>query len=266
MSAAALIHPTAVVSANARLGADVRIGPLCVVGDDVVIGDGSQLVASCVVLGATRIGACNTLHPYAVLGDAPQDKSFADEPTALEIGSHNVFREHVTVHRGTCKGDGLTRVGSHGFFMAGAHIGHDACIGDHATLANGTLIAGHVHLGHHVTCGGGAAIAQFVRIGDGAFVAGGAMVERDVPPWTIAAGDRARVRALNHVALDRCGVPSQSRLALERAFARIFRSGVPRRVALRALLAEHEREDDRYVAAFLAFLQSSREPAERRSS
>jgi UDP-N-acetylglucosamine acyltransferase len=262
VASAVSVHPTAIVSPSARLEDGVFIGPLCVVGDDVTVGAGSFLIASCTVLGPTRLGEKNTIHPYAVLGAEPQDRSYAGEPTRLEIGCCNVFREHVTAHRGTVKGHGVTRIGSHGLFMAGAHIGHDARVGDYVTLANNTLIAGHVRLGDHTTCGGAVAIAPHVRIGDGAFLAGGAMVERDVPPWVIAAGDRARVRAPNHLALMRCGVPEASRQALDRAFRAIFRSRMPRRLALAEV--KQQLGHDPYVADVVAFLEASRDPAERR--
>ena len=261
-SSAPSVHPTAVVSAHAQLGEGVIVGPLCVIGDDVTIGAGTRLVASCIIVGSTHLGERNTVHPFAVLGGEPQDKSYAGEPTRLEVGSGNVFHEHVTVHRGTSKARGVTHVGSHGFYMAGVHIGHDAIVGDHVTLANDTLVAGLVEIGHHVTCGGGAALAPFVRIGEGAFVAGGAMVGRDVPPWTIAAGDRARVRALNKVALERCAVPMPSRQALERAFRLLYRHAMPRSKALECVKAELG--EDPYVTTLVAFLESCRDPSERR--
>ena len=225
------VHPSAIVSCSASLSDDVVVGPLCVVREGVTLGAGCVLVASCVVMGPLRMGERNTVHPYAVLGADPQDRSYAGEATSVEIGSDNVFREHVTVHRGTAKDEGATRIGSHGLFMAGSHVAHDVVLGDNVTLANGTLLAGHVRLEAHVTTGGRAAVAPFATVGRGAFLAAGAMVERDVPPFVIAAGDRARVRALNRVGLERMGAPPGSIRALERAFAALFRGGVPRAVA-----------------------------------
>jgi UDP-N-acetylglucosamine acyltransferase len=247
------IHPTAVVSSRATLSDDVAIGPLSVVGDGVGVGAGSLLLASSVLMGPLRMGERNTVFPYAVLGTAPQDRSYAGEPTTVEIGSDNVFREHVTVHRGTAKDQGATRIGSHGLFMAGVHVAHDVVVGDYATLANDTLLAGHVHLAEHVTTGGRAAIAPFAWVGRGAFVAAGAMVERDVPPFVIAAGDRARVRALNHVGLERLGVGPESRRALERAFRALYLGRVPRSVARRTVKAELG--DDPWVSELLCFLE-----------
>jgi UDP-N-acetylglucosamine acyltransferase len=251
------IHPTALVSANATLGDGVLVGPFCVVGDDVVLGRGTRLVASCVVQGPTRIGDDNVVFPFAVLGAEPQDRSHEGEKTSLEIGDRNVLREHVTVHRGTTKDQGTTRIGSDCLLMVGTHVAHDVVVGDHVTLANGTLLAGHVRVDNRVTTGGRAAIAPFVRVGEGAFVAAGGMVENDVPPFLIAAGDRARVRALNRVGLQRSGVPEESRRALAKAFRLLFRQAAPQSEALRAV--KDELGHDLYVMKLVAFLESSRE-------
>jgi UDP-N-acetylglucosamine acyltransferase len=249
------IHPTAQVSPRAALAEGVSVGPLCVVGDDVELGAGTRLVASCVVLGPARLGEHNSVFPYAVLGADPQDRSYAGEATTLEIGSDNVFREHVTVHRGTTKDQGTTRIGSRCLFMAGAHVAHDVVIGDGVTLANGTLLGGHVRVESFVTTGGRAAVAPFVRLGESSFVAAGAMVESDIPPFVIAAGDRATVRALNRVGLRRREVPPDSQRALSRAFRIIFRSDAPRSESLRA--AREELAADPYVARLLDFLTSA---------
>jgi UDP-N-acetylglucosamine acyltransferase len=245
-----LVHPTALVAPEARLGEGVEVGPFAVVEGDVEVGAGTRIEAHAVVRAGTRLGAGNAVHPFAVLGGAPQDKRYAGEATTLEIGDDNVFREHVTVHRGTVGGGGLTRIGSGGLFMVSSHVAHDVVIGDGVTLANATLLGGHGSLGDHVVTGGGVAIAPFVRVGRRAFLAGGAMVERDVPPFVIAAGDRARVRALNKVGLTRGQVPAASRQALERAFRLLFRSSISRAEA-----AEVLREDpDPLVRELRAFL------------
>jgi UDP-N-acetylglucosamine acyltransferase len=232
------IHPTAVVTAGAELGEGCEIGPYAIVEEGVTLGAGTRLDAHAMVRSGTVLGEGNVVHPFAVLGGDPQDRRYAGEPTRLVIGDRNVFREHVTVHRGTAHGGSVTRIGSGGLFMASVHVGHDAQVGDAVIFANGTLLAGHVAVGDHVVTGGQAAIAPFVRVGDRAFLAAGAMVERDVPPFVIASGDRARVRALNKVGLGRTGVPPASIAALEKAFVAIFRKGVPRAIAA-AELHEH---------------------------
>jgi len=246
------VHPTALVSPRARLADDVVVGPLCVVGDDVELGRGTRLLASCVVLGPTRMGQDNVIFPYAVIGAEPQDRSHAGEATSLLIGDRNVIREHVTVHRGTAKGRGTTQVGSDCLLMVGVHVAHDVAILDEVTLANDTLLAGHVSVESRVTAGGRAAIAQFVRVGEGAFIAAGAMVETDVPPFAIVAGDRARVRALNRVGLRRSGVPDASRRALAKAFRVLFRHSVPRSESLRNL--GDDLAADPYVRKLVGFL------------
>jgi UDP-N-acetylglucosamine acyltransferase len=246
------VHPTAVVSPRAKLADGVVVGPLCVVADGVEIGANSRLVANCTILGPTRLGEANVVYPYAVLGGDPQDRTHDGEPTALEIGARNVFREHVTVHRGTAKDRGMTCIGSDGLFMASSHVAHDVIIGDAVTLANGTLLGGHVVVGDRVTTGGQAAIAPYVRVGEGAFIAAGAMVEIDVPPFVIVAGDRARVRALNRVGLRRQGVPEASSRALAAAFRAIYRGSAVRSESLRAV--PREIAEDPYVQKLVDFL------------
>jgi UDP-N-acetylglucosamine acyltransferase len=247
---ATLIHPLALLAPDVELGEGVTVGPSAVLEPGVVVGDGTRVDAHAVVRSGTRMGPRNVVHPFAVIGGDPQERGYAGEPTRLEIGEGNVFREHVTVHRGSAKGGGLTRIGSGSLFMVGVHVAHDCALGDRIELANNTLLAGHVTLGDHVVTGGGAAIGPFVRVGARAFVAAGAMVESDVPPFVIAAGDRARVRALNRVGLARSGVPEASREALERAFRAVFRGEAPRAVAAAALLDD----DDPYVRELCAFL------------
>jgi UDP-N-acetylglucosamine acyltransferase len=248
------IHPSAQVSTRARLGEGVVVGPLCVVGEDVELGEGTRLLASCVVLGPTKLGEHNVVFPYAVIGAEPQDRSHAGQATSLEIGDGNIFREHVTVHRGTAKDRGMTRLGSNSLFMVGVHVAHDVVVGDAVTLANGTLLGGHVHVESRVVTGGRAAFGPFVRVGEGAFVAAGAMVETDVPPFTIVAGDRARVRALNRVGLRRHGVPDGSRRALAKAFRVLFRPSIPRSESLRSL--GDDIAADPYVKKLVGFLEA----------
>jgi UDP-N-acetylglucosamine acyltransferase len=170
------------------------------------------------------------------------------------IGNRNEFREHVTVHRGTEKGGGVTRIGSDNLVMVGAHIAHDCSIGDSVVLTNQVALGGHVEVQSNVVCGGLVAVAPFVRLGRGAFIAGGAMVERDVPPFMIASGDRARVRALNRVGLRRMGVPESSRRCLKRAVSTLFRSRDP--LAVRLERVERELGADGYVQELIGFLRA----------
>ncbi|HEY1955736.1 MAG TPA: acyl-ACP--UDP-N-acetylglucosamine O-acyltransferase [Polyangiaceae bacterium] len=224
------IHPTAIVERGAELGPDCEIGPYAV------------------VYGGVRMGARNRVHALAVIGDLPQDKKSGGTPTRVEIGDDNVFREHVTVHRGTR--ETATRIGSKNLFMVGSHVAHDVVIGSHVVVANGVQLAGHVVVEDHATFGGLAGVAQFARVGESAFVAAGAMVERDVPPFCITAGDRARPRAVNRVGLERRGVPRASIDEIERVFRAIFFAKVPRAAAVAAVTT-----DDPFASKLLAALR-----------
>jgi UDP-N-acetylglucosamine acyltransferase len=248
----ACVHPSAVVEPGAELGDRVQVGPLCFIGSGVQIGAGTHLVAQATVLGPARIGRRCRIFPYATLGAEPQDRSYAGEPTALEVGDDNTFREQVTVHRGTAKGGGVTRVGSRCLLMVGSHVAHDCVLEDDVVLTNLTALGGHVTVESHVVCGGHVAVAPFVRLGQGCFLAGGAMVERDVPPFVIAAGDRARVRGLNRVGLRRMGVPETSQHALRWAYRIIWRSGQPLAYGVEAV--RRQTEPDPYVTRLLSFL------------
>jgi UDP-N-acetylglucosamine acyltransferase len=248
-----MIHATAVVDASARVAPSASIGPYCIVGANVTIGEGARLLSHVVVDGPTTIGARVIVHPFAVLGGAPQDRSHAGEATELFVGDDTVIREHATLHRGTRKDRGKTIVGARCLVMVGVHVAHDVVVGDDCTIANACQLAGHCVLEDGVTMGGAAALAPFVRIGEAAFVAAGACVEHDVPPFHIAQGDRARVRALNTIGLRRRNVPAEAIEALERAHKLVYRSGAPIETSLVAVLA---REDDPYVRRLVEFLRT----------
>ncbi len=248
------VHPTAVVHPSVILHHGVSIGPMCVVGPDVELGPDSRLIAHVVVEGPTRMGARNVVHPFAALGGDPQHRDYAGERTRLEMGEDNVIREHVTVHRGTKAAGGTTLIGSGCLLMAGAHVAHDARVGDHVTLTNGTLLGGHVEIGSWVVAAGHVAVAPFTRVGDSAFLAGNAMVEKDVPPFLMAAGDRATLRAINRVGLQRRGLPDASMTALHAAFRALFALEGPR-VDPQGPVAE-EMARDPYVRQLLEFVRA----------
>ncbi len=254
------IHPTAVVDPRAEIDPSAEIGPYCVVGPGVIVGPETRLLSHVVAQGPTTLGRANVVHPFAVLGGEPQHKRRQGGPARLVIGDANVVREHVTIHRGTDGTDAggadasTTRLGSHNLLMVGCHVAHDVVVGSHVTIANGVQLAGHAVVEDHVTFGGLAGLAQWVRVGESAFVAAGAMVERDVPPFVIVQGDRARVRALNKVGLRRRGIDEGSIAALERAFRGLFVSGRPQREVAREIGAhlEAERaERDPFVAKLI---------------
>jgi UDP-N-acetylglucosamine acyltransferase len=216
------VHETAVVEAGAELHESVVVGPMCFVGSGVRLGPGTELVAHATVLGPSEFGSNNKIYPYATLGADPQDRSYRGEPTRLVVGEGCIFREQVTVHRGTQKGGGVTRIGDRCLLMVGAHVAHDCALGDDVVLTNLTTLGGHVEVGRGVVCGGHVAVAPYVRLGDYSFIAGGARVERDAPPYMILQGDRARVRGVNRVGLERGGIPATSRDALLRAYKLIY--------------------------------------------
>lgn len=215
------VHPTALVHPSAELAEDVEVGAYSVIGAGVVLGRGTVVGSHVVLEGPARFGARNHVHSFAVLGGTPQRRTDPAPVTfgALSVGDDNVFREHVTVHRGST---GDTVVGSRCLVMAGAHLAHDVVLASDVVLANLVQLAGHVIVEDHVNMGGMAGVAQRVRVGEGAFVAAGSMVERDVPPFVIVQGDRARVRAINQVGLKRRHVSVGVRRAIQREFRRLY--------------------------------------------
>ncbi|WP_394822409.1 acyl-ACP--UDP-N-acetylglucosamine O-acyltransferase [Pendulispora albinea] len=227
------VHPTAIVHPEATLEDEVELGPYAVVGKGVHLGPRTRLASHAIVEGPTRLGEGNVIFPFAVLGCVAQDKRHAGAPGSLEVGDANVFREHVTVHRGT--GGRATVIGHHNLLMAGAHAAHDTVLGSHITLANGVQLAGHAKVGDYATFGGLSGVAQFVKVGESAFVAAGAMCERDVPPFVVVQGDRARVRALNRIGLERRGLDDATIAALSKAYAAIFGGDRPRAQAIAEL-------------------------------
>ncbi|MCC7281956.1 MAG: acyl-ACP--UDP-N-acetylglucosamine O-acyltransferase [Acetobacteraceae bacterium] len=224
VAAATEIHPGAAVAPGAVIGAGVRIGPWCQVGPDVVLEDGVELVSHVVVDGITRIGAGARLFPFATVGLPPQDLKYRGEPTRVEIGPRSVIREHVTIHRGTPGGGGLTRIGADCLLMCVVHIAHDCTLGDRCIIANNVMFGGHITLGEQVFIGGGSAIHQFVRIGRHAAVGGMSGVEGDVIPYGLVMGNRARLAGLNLVGLKRRGFARAQIHALRGAFRLLFRA------------------------------------------
>ena len=251
---ASLIHPSSIVAAGASLGAEVRIGPFCTVGAEAVIGDGAELISHVVVDGRTRIGAGARLFPFCTVGMAPQDLKYAGEPTEAEIGPRAVLREHVTVHRGTASGTGVTRVGADCLLMAVVHVAHDCAIGNGVVIANNVVMGGHVHIGDNAVIGGAAAIHQFVRIGRGAMIGGVSGVEADVIPFGSVMGNRAWLAGLNVIGMRRRGYDRAQIHTFRAAFRTIFRGeGV---FAERVEEARRSWADDALVAEMLAFIDA----------
>lgn len=216
----AQVHPTAFVDPQAWLSRDVRVGPFCYVGAGVSLGEGCVLHGHVTLLGPARFGARNAFYPQCTLGAAPQDLKYKGGPTALHVGDDNVFRENVTIHRGTevdRLSGGVTRIGDHNLFMVGVHVAHDALVGDHVILANHVQIAGHVHIEDCVNIGGATGVHHFVTIGRYAFVGGMTRVTHDVPPYMKTQGYDQAVRGVNVQGVRRWRLPDASILALKRA-------------------------------------------------
>ncbi|MEM7310610.1 MAG: acyl-ACP--UDP-N-acetylglucosamine O-acyltransferase [Planctomycetota bacterium] len=235
------IHETAVIASGAELGEDVQVGPYCVIGPRVKVGDRTRIGPQVVIDGVTTIGADNVIFGQASLGAAPQDLSYRDEPTCLEIGDRNTIREFVTINRGTVKGGGLTVLGSDALLMACCHVAHDCEVGDRALLANNVLLAGHVSVAEDAIVNGGAAAHQFVSIGRGAYIGGLTRIVHDVPPYLILEGHPARVRKVNVIGLERKGYSREEIQPLREAFREVYRTGEPRARVLERLAPVAER-------------------------
>jgi UDP-N-acetylglucosamine acyltransferase len=227
-----VIHPTAIIHPQATLDPTVRVGPCAVIDGGVELGANCVVGPHVYLTGLTTIGVDNRFHAGCVIGDAPQDLKYKDEPTRLRIGDHNVFREHVTVHRST-KPDAETIIGSRNFIMANAHVAHNCIVGDHVILVNGALLGGHVEVQDRAFISGNCCVHQFCRVGRLALMQGNSGISKDLPPFTMALRVN-EICGLNSVGLRRAGFTIEQRLELKRLYHRLFRSGKN----LRAVLGE----------------------------
>ena len=250
-----MIDSRAVVSPRAQLAPDVTVGPFSVIGPDVIIGTGTVVGPHVVINGPTRIGAHNRLFQFASIGEAPQDMKYRGEPTRLEIGDRNVFREFTTINRGTAHAEGVTRIGNDNLFMAYAHVAHDCTVGSNTVFANCAALGGHVEIGDWAILGGLTAVHQFSKVGAHAFLAGGAIVTRDVPPYVMVAGNPAVPHAINSEGLKRRGfAPAQIRHIRE-AYRVVYRSGLRLIEALERLESVAAGEPE--VRMFIEFIRHS---------
>lgn len=241
MTEASRIHPTAVISPKAELAADVTVGPFTVIGDDVVISEGSTIASHVMIKGPTSIGRDCHIYSFASIGEDPQDKKYAGEPTRLEIGNGNTIREYCTLNRGTAQDQGVTRLGDDNWLMAYVHVAHDCQIGDHTIMANGATLAGHVRVDDWVICSGFAAIHQFCWIGAHSFIGAYAGITRDVPPYTMVFGNPPEPRSINAEGLKRRGFSTGQIRNIKEAFRILYRSGLllaDARAQLAALLPD----------------------------
>jgi UDP-N-acetylglucosamine acyltransferase len=239
------IHPQAIVSPEAKLGVEVRIGAYAVVGEEVELGDGCVLHEHAVVRGPSKFGAGNVFHPFCVIGGDPQDYTFRGEQVELEAGEENIFREYVTISRGTVKGDGITRVGHKNFFLAYSHVGHDCQIGSNTLFVNGATLAGHVTVQDFVTLGAFSPVHQFCRLGRYSYIGASTVITQDVPPFSLIVTERkTRCFGPNTIGLERKGFSAERIKALQKAFRLLTRSKKNTSQALEELRLTMASSDD----------------------
>ena len=250
------VHPTAIVDPGVKVHRSCKIGPYCVIGPEVELGERCHLVSHVTIEGPTKIGADNAFFPFCSIGMAPQDLTYAGEPTRLEIGEHNTIREFVTINRGTVKGGGLTRVGNHILVMAYTHIAHDCVIGDHVILANAATLGGHVTVEEWATVGALCPVHHFIRIGAHSFVGGGTTITRDVLPFskTSAARD-VQAYGLNAIGLERRGFSKERIRKIHHAYKVLLASKLNTSQALEKLTSETDRGED--VEMLIRFIEQS---------
>lgn len=250
------IHSTAIIDPAAKIPPSCKIGPYCRVGGNVVLGEGCELVSHVVLEGPTKIGADNVFFPFSSVGLAPQDLSYAGEPTRLEIGDHNQIREFATINRGTVKGGGVTRVGNHVLVMAYTHIAHDCRVGDHVILANAATLGGHVTVEDWAQVGALCPVHHFVRIGTHAFIGGGTTITQDVLPFSKTSAERnTHAFGMNSVGLERRGFSKERIAKIHHAYKVLLASKLNTTQALEKLKAEGDLGED--VELLIRFIESS---------
>jgi UDP-N-acetylglucosamine acyltransferase len=249
------IHSTALIAADAQIAADVEIGAYCVVSEGVSIGSGCRIGPHVVIQGPTTIGDDNQIFQFASIGAAPQDLKYKGEPTRLEIGDRNVFRENCTINRGTTKDQLVTRIANDNLFMTGSHVGHDCVIGSHCVFANYGTLGGHVHIGDWVHMGGFAGVHQFCKVGAHAFIANNTAVTRDVPPFVMAVGRPAEPHSVNAEGLKRRGFTPDQIRNIREAYRVLYRSGMKLVEATEELSRRVETQPE--LASFVEFLTDS---------
>jgi UDP-N-acetylglucosamine acyltransferase len=251
-----MIHSTAILDPTAKIHSSCKIGPYCTVGANVELGEDCELISHVVIEGPTKIGARNRFFPFSSIGLAPQDLSYKNEPTRLEIGDDNTVREFVTINRGTPKGGGLTRIGSHTLIMAYAHVAHDCAIGDNVIMANAATLAGHVTVEEWAVVGAFSAVHQYGRVGAHAYIGGGTIVTRDVLPFskTVAARD-ARAYGVNAIGLERRGFTKDRIGKINHAYKVLLTSKLNTTQALEKLKSEQDCGED--VEMLIRFIEAS---------
>ena len=249
-------HPTALIDVRAKVPASCTVGAYCVIGPEVELGERCRLGSHVAIEGPTKIGADNSFFPFCAIGMAPQDVTYAGEATRLEIGDHNEIREYVSINRGTVKGGGLTRVGSHLLIMAYTHIGHDCVIEDHAMLVNGATLGGHVTVEEWAVVGALCPVHQFVRIGAHSYIGGGTTITQNVLPYSMTSAARdTHAYGMNKVGLERRGFSKERIAKIHHAYKILLASKLNTSQALEKLKAEPDRGED--VEMLIRFIEAS---------
>ena len=252
----AQIHSTAIVSAEAAIGEGVRIGPYVVVDGPVSVGPDCVLGPHVHLIGPLVLGRANQIGTGTVIGSDPQHLSYKGQPSRTEVGDFNTFREHVTVHRGShVEGYGVTRIGSHNYFMAASHVGHDSRVGNHCVLANAVLMGGHCELQDHVFMGGSSAMHQFVRMGRLSLLTGLEGAGKDVVPF-ITVKNRYTVLGVNSIGMRRAGISTPDIMVVRKAFRILYRSDHMLKQAVDLLATEMN--DHPLVAEMVQFIRESK--------
>jgi UDP-N-acetylglucosamine acyltransferase len=251
-----MIHPTAIVQEGAEIHETVEIGPYCIIGPHVKIGAGSTVASHAVIEGRTTLGENNRIFQFASIGAIPQHLKYQGEPTVLEIGSGNTFREFVTVHIGTAQDQGVTKIGNFNAFLAYSHVAHDCVIEDSVVMANSATLAGHVHVESHAILGGLVGVHQFVRVGQYAMIGGLSGVVQDIPPYTRVSGIRSKLYGLNIIGLKRQGFSSDQIRRLKHAYKILFQSNELFEKAVDRV--REEVDSDPHVEHMIRFLQGSK--------
>jgi len=252
-----IIHETAIVHPSSKIDDSVEIGPFCIIGEDVEISKGTKLLSHVVIKGPTSIGVNNIFYQFSTIGEDTPDKKFKGEKTKLEIGDKNIFREGVTVHRGTIQDKGITKIGSDNLLMAYSHIAHDCCVGDGNVFANNAGIAGHVIVGNNITIGALTTVHQFCKLGDFSFVGMNTSINMDVPAFVKVAADPARVIGLNTIGMTRNGIEDNSISLIKKAYKLVYRKSLKIDQAMKKIEDLDKDANDPNLKTFIKSIKES---------
>ena len=253
-----MIHETAIIDKTAVIESDVTIGPYSIIGKGVTIGSGSTIFHHVSIEKNTKIGKNCKIWPFSSIGSTPQDLSYNNEETFLEIGDNCLIRESVTISRGTIKENGITKIGNNVLLMASSHVGHDSIIGNNVIVANFAGITGHVQIQDHVIIGGLAGAHQFITIGEGSIISGGSMCNQDIFPFSNAQGDRAVIRGLNQIGMKRRGFSEETITLIKKVYKIYFMSNLPSSEAYKKINELYEENPIRELKVICDFIKNSK--------